>query len=139
MKHLPRVLGLVALLVPWSSACGDDFGSQIRPVFIVETYSVSPEDARGILENTHKGGERYAVVLRLEQNGRARLEILNALRTVSGQRSVSESFDQVRYPTELAPGARRGEPASPTSFEDGSVGDSVEWEPVITPQPGGIA
>jgi hypothetical protein len=98
---------------------------------IFESYVLDKNDAQAVLEAERGDAARYHRVLDLAQAGKARLEILTGYTAKSGQRSVVEAVDEVRYPTEFAPpGNAKGIPF-PTAWETRNVGDTLEMEPVI--------
>jgi hypothetical protein len=102
-------------------------------VLVLEVYALPKGDALAILESERGSAARYQRVLDLAKTKKARLEILTALTTKSGNRAVTESIDEVRYPTEFEPGAAKGAPAVASAFETRNVGDTLEFELVIGP------
>jgi len=102
-------------------------------LIILEVYSMDKADAQSTLDTEHGSTARYRRVLDLNRAGKARLETLAALTTKSGQRAIVESNDEVRYPTEFNPPAIKNGIAAPTAWETRNAGDSLEVEPVISP------
>lgn len=108
----------------------------INSMLILEIYAMPREEALRLLEGLTGHAARYARALELARNGKARLETLTALAAKSGQRAVSQSFDEVRYPTSFAAPAGKGGLAAPVTYEVRDVGDSLEEERVM--EPGGL-
>ena len=102
-------------------------------VLVLEVYALPKDDALAILESERGSAARYQRVLDLAKTKKARLEILTALTTKSGNRAVTESVDEVRYATKFERGAAKGTPAVASTFEIRNVGDTLEFEPVIGP------
>ena len=102
-------------------------------VVVLEVYALPKEDALAILEGEGGSIARYQRVLDLAKTKKARLEILTALTTKSGQKATTESIDEVRYATEFQPGAAKGMPSAESVFETRNVGDTLAVEPVISP------
>jgi hypothetical protein len=95
-----------------------------------EAYALAGNDAAAVLQDEQSGAARYRQVLELAASGKARLEILTALTSKSGQRAVCESNDAVRYGSEFAPPATaRGIPV-PIAWTKRDAGDTLEIEPV---------
>jgi len=104
-----------------------------QPILILEVYALDQTDAHEIMEVERGNAARYLRVLALQKNGKARLETLTAMNAKSGQRSVSESSDEVRYPTEFNPSSGKNAIAAPTAWAVRNAGDSLEVELVIGP------
>ncbi len=102
-------------------------------VLIMEVYALPKADALATLESERGSAARYQRVLDLAKAKKARLEILTALTTKSGIRAITESLDEVRYPTEFQPGVAKGMPPAETTHETRNVGDTFEIEAVIGP------
>lgn len=100
--------------------------------FTFEVYALAQDDAAQVLELSGSGEARHTAVLALMKEGKARLETLLSGVDKSGQRSVVQSVDEVRYGTEyeFKPGT---EPSLFfTEFETRSAGDTVEFEPTLS-------
>ncbi|MEP6669424.1 MAG: hypothetical protein ABJF10_09745 [Chthoniobacter sp.] len=153
MKYLPVtiLIGALALALhaqtPEPKPAGDPFvknagdaanapkaeNSWAQCVITFEAYALDRDEAAALLAAERGSAGRYRRVQEMAKNGKARLQILEALTTKSGQRAVIESVDEVRYPTEFpTPETARG-PALPTAWEARNVGDTFEIEPVILP------
>ena len=102
-------------------------------VLVLEVYALPKEDALAILESERGSAARYQRVLDLAQTKKARLEILTALTTKSGQKAITESLDEVRCPTEFTPGSTKGAVPAASNFETRNAGDTLEFEPVVGP------
>jgi hypothetical protein len=102
-------------------------------VIVLEVYALDRNTARDLIESIHGDQARYERVRDLQKTGKARLDILSAVTTRSGQRAVVESNDSVRFPTDFAAPAVEGGPAIPATIEERSVGDALEVELVIGP------
>ncbi len=102
-------------------------------VLVLEVYALPKEDALAILESERGSAARYQRVLDLATTKKARLEILTALTTKSGQKAITEARDEVRYATEFAPGSAKGAAPVATTIETRNVGDTLEFEPIIGP------
>jgi hypothetical protein len=151
MKHFPRMFGagVCAVLLSMFAVRAESPeapANGVNPVavapevtggenlmMVLEVYAIGKDDFRALLESDLGGVERYQRVLELERGGKARLETLTGLPTKSGQRAVVEANDEVRYPTEFAPGKTREDFPTPTAFETRNVGDSLEIEPATGP------
>ena len=112
----------------------NDPDSALNCQVIYETYVLDKSDAQVLLETERSGAARYRRVQDLVQEGKARLENLMGYTGRSGQRSVVEAVDEVRY----AGGICTAEPirracSFPTAWETRNVGDTLEVEPVIQP------
>src|SRR6185312_11967592 len=70
-------------------------------VVVLEIYSLNKGEAVALLGTESGSGSRYRHVLDLTKAGKARLQILTALTTKSGQRAVVEAIDEVRYATQF--------------------------------------
>ncbi|HSI12605.1 MAG TPA: hypothetical protein VK961_11205 [Chthoniobacter sp.] len=153
MKYLPSiiVIGLFTFALHAQNAVppedkGDPFVKNAKDagaakdddtwkqcVITLETYAVDREDAASLLNSERGSAARYRRVQELAKAGKARLDILENVTTKSGQRTVIESIDEVRYATEFAsPVTAKGQ-AAPTAWETRNVGDTFELEPVINP------
>ena len=153
MKYLPSILaiGLFTFALHAQNAVppedkGDPFvkngkdagaatlnDSWVQCVITFESYALDRADAAILLNGERGSAARYRRVQELAKAGKARLEILENVTTKSGQRTVIESVDEVRYPTEFAsPMTAKGQ-AAPTAWETRDVGDTFELEPVIRP------
>ena len=100
---------------------------------IYEAYALDKSDAQAVLETERGGAARYRRVRELVDAGKARFETLTGYTGKSGQRSVVEAADEVRYATEFAPPSNaKGQPF-PTAWETRNAGDSLEVEAVIQP------
>lgn len=149
MKHLLPLL--LASLLPFSLNAqttnpGDPFvknpgdaaaaGKQANwqnCMLVLEVYALDKNDALAVLESERGSAARYRRVTDLAKTGKARLEILTALTTKSGQRAIVEAIDEVRYPTEFKRPAGKGALAAPTAYETRHVGDTLEFEAVLGP------
>ena len=119
-----------------------------------ETFSLPIADADHLLHNVPSDALRYARLREMLAGGKARLERLIVLRTKSGQRAVSESFNELRSGSEFRPPETPGmhgaayKPAPnerpmpenlvknggiPIAFETRNVGDTLEVEPILEP------
>jgi hypothetical protein len=105
----------------------------ITPVLVLEVYALPKADALAIFESERGNAARYQRVIDLAKTKNARLEILTALTTKSGNRAVTESIDEVRYATHFEPGVAKGAPVEALTFETRNVGDTLEFEPVVGP------
>ncbi len=112
--------------------------SWVQPILILEVYALDQADAHAVLETERGNAAQYLRVLELQKNGKARLETLTAMSAKSGQRAVTESNDEVRYPTEFNPGSGRNVLAAPTAWEMRNTGDTLEVELVVGPEGRGI-
>jgi hypothetical protein len=155
MKHLPRFFLISSLALgpsifslraqdlttgdPFVKNSGDaaaktkDDESWKNCAIVFEAYALEKNDAASVLETERGSTARYRRVLDLAKAGKARLEILTALTTKSGQRAVVESVHEVRYPTEFTPPSTTKGLATPTAWETRNVGDTFEIEPVLNP------
>lgn len=102
-------------------------------MLVLEVYALDKNDALPVLESERGSAARYRRVTDLAKTGKARLEILTALTSKSGQRAVVEANDEVRYATEFAKPVAKGGLAAPTAFEMREVGDTLEFETVLGP------
>lgn len=116
---------------PTADAPGD--ARWVQPILILEGYALDQADAHAVLEAERGNAARYLRVLELQKNGKARLATLTAMSAKSGQRTVTESFDEVRYPTEFNPASGKNALAAPTAWEIRNAGDTLEVELVIGP------
>jgi len=149
MRYLPSIviLGFVGLTLRAQSPtpAGDPFvknPASATPAkaktgwqncfVVLEVYALEKNDALGVIEGETGNGARYHRTRELASAGKARLETLTALSTKSGQRAVSESIDEVRYPTEFNPPADEKSIAAPSAWETRSAGDTLEIEPVLS-------
>ena len=101
--------------------------------FTVEIYTLAQDDAARLLADNPGGAARHDAVLKLAVEGKARFEALLSDVTKSGQRTVVGQCDEVRYPTEYLPSPVPGEPPLPTVFETRDTGQTLEYEPVTSP------
>jgi hypothetical protein len=95
------------------------------------TFSLPIADAFALLHESPDDAERYRRLAAMTTQGTAIVERLIGLRTNSGERAVSESIDEWRYPFEyraIGPGA-----VMVAEFETRNVGDVLECEPAIGP------
>ena len=102
-------------------------------MLVLETYTMDKNDALALLESERGSTARYRSVSDLMKSGKARLDILTAIAVRSGERTVVEGVDEVRYATEFAAPKAKGRLAVPTAFEMRHVGDTLEAEAVISP------
>ena len=77
-------------------------------MLVLEVYALDKNDALAVLESERGSAARYRRVTDLAKTGKARLEILTALTSKSGQRAVVEAIDELRYATEFAQPAAKG-------------------------------
>jgi hypothetical protein len=119
-----------------------------------ETFSLPIAEANHLLHNVPSDALRYARLRDLLAGGKARLERLIVLRTKSGQRAMTESFNELHYGTEFRPPEAPQSPSdgkvvpapekptpenlwknggNPIAFDTRNVGDSLEVEPVVGP------
>jgi hypothetical protein len=96
----------------------------INVAFTVEVYALAQEDAVQVLAESGTGEARHDAVLRLMNARKAHLETLICLVGKSGQRSVVEAVDEVRYASAYWGGL-------PTNFETRNAGDTLEIEPTL--------
>ena len=68
-----------------------------------EAFSLPIAEPYTILHEVTTDGERYHPVVELVKAGKAKIEKLIVVRTKSGQRSVNESTNEIRYPVEFGP------------------------------------
>ena len=101
-------------------------------MLVLETYTMDKNDALALLESERGSTARYRRVTDLVKSGKAKLDILTALAARSGDRSSIEGVDEVRYATEFAPPKAKGGLAAPTAFETRNVGDTLEFESMIS-------
>jgi hypothetical protein len=97
-------------------------------VFTVEVYALAQDDAAQVLEESGSGEGRHQAVLTLMKEGKAQLETLLSDVGVFGQRSVVESCDEARYPTEYTSATGTNGPLFASAFETRDVGDIIETE-----------
>ncbi len=102
-------------------------------MLVLETYALDKNDALTVLETGPGSAARYRRVLELAKGGKARLDLLTAVTTKSGQRAVIEAIDVVRFATEFALPASKGGLAVPTAYETRNVGDTIEFEVALGP------
>ncbi len=95
---------------------------------VFEVYSMAGEGAFALLQEEMKSAALYQRVQGLEKEGRARLEVLQSVASVGGERVVVQSVDEVRYPTEYDAPRAAGLSAFPTAFEMRAVGEAFEME-----------
>ena len=141
-----------------AEASDDQDGGLHMPLFSAlsiteETFSLPIAEADHLLHDVPSDTLRYARLRELLASSKARLERLTVLRTKSGQRTVSESIDELRYGTEFRhrqtpdqtnPADKADKPAPktppppanaannslvPVTFETRNVGDTLELEP----------
>jgi hypothetical protein len=122
-----------AALAPDAPAENAPVSTVMNCVIVLEVYALDRNTARDLLESIHGDKARYERIRDLQKTGKARLDILSAVTTRSGQRAVVESNDSVRFPTDFAAPAAEGRPAIPATIEERSVGDALEVEAVIAP------
>jgi hypothetical protein len=96
-------------------------------MFTVEEYAMAQDDAAQVIELSGSGEARHDAVLALLHAGKARLETLMCCGNNSGGRSVVESVDEVRYGVAYGAGDQH-----PTSFGTRDVGDTMEYEDVVS-------
>jgi hypothetical protein len=101
-------------------------------MFTVEVYALSQDDAAQVIEQSGSGEARHKAVLALMNEGKARLETLWCGASKSGQRSVLESIDELRYATDYMPTRWKEMPLLPSFFEMRNVGDALEYEPTTS-------
>ena len=102
-------------------------------LLVLETYTMDKSEALALLESERGSTARYRRVSDLVKSGRARLDILTALAARSGDRSLIEGVDEVRYATEFASPKAKAGLAAPTAFDTRKAGDTLEFESVISP------
>lgn len=123
-----------------------------------ETFSLPIAEADHLLHEVPSDTLRYARLREMLAGSSARLERLIVVRTKSGQRAVTESFDELRSGSEFRPPETPGMHGAadkptpnerpmpenlvknggiPIAFETRNVGDTLEVEPVLGPD--GIA
>lgn len=97
------------------------------PVITVreETLSLPLKESPAFLRDFPTDLARYTELLRRVEKGDAMLERTILLRAKSGTRAASESTEQVRYEVETEPG-------KPTKIECQTVGDTLEFEPILS-------
>ncbi len=122
-----------------------------------ELFSLSLTEAAALMREPMSDGDRLKRVLGLIADGKARQERLAIIRTKSGQRAVTESISEFRYPTEWTDSNAPDESEKKTdkgaiqvnkislkdpapggtiyasAFETRNTGETVEVEPVIGP------
>lgn len=98
-------------------------------MFIMEVFAMPQEDAAAVLQESGTGEARYGATVALMNAGKARLETLLCCGDKSGQRSVVESVDEVRYATDYTWGTI---PPCPGAYETRNVGDTLEFEPSLS-------
>lgn len=103
----------------------------VNLVTTVERWSMSQADFLAVLEGPADQAAAYARLEELAKAGKARLLGLTAVSTKSGQRAVTDAFDEVRYPVEFDAAQRAGEIPFPVSFETRNAGDTLEVEAVL--------
>lgn len=125
-------------------AVPEQTGQALQVSLHLDTFSLPINEAFALLREFPTDGARYDQLVKLAEQGKAKIERIVVLRTKSGQRAVVESIHELRYPTQYkvtdsASGAdtKAGTPASPQSvypqaFETRNVGDTFEVEPVIS-------
>jgi len=114
----------------------------ISLAFTLEVYALSQDDAMQVLAESGTGEARHDAVLRLMNAGKARLETLMCSVGKSGQRTVVEGVDEVRYPSvfginlpdspsgKYTPSPYVNTPGS-GSFQTRNAGDTLEIEPTL--------
>ncbi len=134
MHHLPRIIIAGLLTLAFSTfTIRAEAPTFVNCTLVLEVYAIEKSDALAILESERGKIARYRRVNELVPQHKARLEILTALTTKSGQRAVSESIDEVRYIAEYLPPGSKAGLATPKTVETRNVGDTLEFEPVIGP------
>ncbi|MHA3770771.1 hypothetical protein ACXR0O_04455 [Verrucomicrobiota bacterium sgz303538] len=125
-------------------AAPEQAGQAIQVSLHLDTFSLPINAAFALLREFPTDGGRYDQLVKLAEQGKAKIERIIVLRTKSGQRALIESIHELRYPTQYkvtdsASGAdtKARTPASPQSvypqgFETRNVGDTFEVEPVIS-------
>jgi len=111
----------------------DASSAPVNLLSVIETWTLKQSDLLSLLEADGDDTARYARVEGLAKSGKAKLSGLVALTSKSGQRSVVESIDEVRYATEFATPAAVGEIAYPAAWTTRNVGDTLEIESVVGP------
>ncbi len=101
--------------------------------FVMDVYSLDKTDAAAVLESERGSAARYRRVTDLMNAGKARLEILTALATKSGQRAQSESVDEVRFPSGFSETNHKESVPDATEWSARTLGDIVEMEVVMGP------
>lgn len=102
-------------------------------LLVFEVYALDKSEALAVVEGETTGVARYRRVWELSKTGKARLQILTAATGRIGVRGVTESVDDVRYPTEFDPSPVQNSPAFPTAWETRPVGDIFEFEARLQP------
>jgi len=102
-------------------------------VVVFESYAMSMDDAAALLAAESGSTARYRLVLDLAKAGKTLLQTLTALSTKSGQRAVTESIDEVRYGTAFDGIETPNDVPPPVTWETRNVGDTFEFEPVMSP------
>jgi hypothetical protein len=119
-----------------------------------ETFSLTMEEADRLLHDVPSDVLRYERLRTMVAAGKAQLIRMTVIRTKTGQRTVSESIVEMRFPTEFDPPSppqafvdpNLGKPperpvftvnipfdaVTPTAFETRNVGDTLEVEPVLS-------
>ena len=105
---------------------------------VLETWSLNQNDFLTLLEGSANERAPYDRLEELAKAGKAKLVNLMALSCKSGNRAVTESIDELRYPTEFDPAGKAGEISFPTAWETRNTGDTLEIETVLGPDGKGI-
>jgi hypothetical protein len=100
---------------------------------VLETWTLDQTDFLALLDAGGDDAAKYGRLEGLAKAGKAKLSGLIAVTSKSGQRSVVESIDEVRYPVEFDPPAAAGEIAYPVSWQGRNAGDTMEIESVVGP------
>jgi hypothetical protein len=108
-------------------------GPPVNLLSVIETWTLNQKDLLSLMEADGDETARYARLEGFAKSGKAKLSGLIALTSKSGQRSVVEAIDEVRYATEFVAPAAVGDIAYPAAWTTRNVGDTLEIEPVLGP------
>ncbi|MDB6153758.1 MAG: hypothetical protein JWL90_2211 [Chthoniobacteraceae bacterium] len=111
-----------------------DYRPMANCMLVLEVYSLDKNAALALLESGTGSSARYQQTMELAKNGKARLEILTALNSKSGQRGTLESIKEVRYPNGFTASADKSRRATPKNYETRNVGDTLEFVVALSPK-----
>lgn len=97
----------------------------------METYSLDQSDAARLIGENQNGQAFYNQVRELVKQGKARFENVLGSVTQSGERSLLEQIDEVRFAAGFKADLPSDKNPVPTEFLTRNAGDTFEWEPKL--------
>lgn len=100
---------------------------------VFESYSLSQDDAAGLLALSPDGPARYARIGELVTAGRARLADVRACPTKSGMHAAVDSTDIASLATQYYPPTRRDETPVAASMSEIHYGERLQFDAMLGP------